>query len=169
MDGSELKDINSFSLSKQLCVGLITCLLLATNLIFPVAAADNDPPESVDTFAFNPEWGLEASDSFAGSIGALGFGVSFSFSYSFDAGVCLPVTLEVAHPEYVLPNSTATAAISAYGDDSARAWAYASGAFDASLDAGIAGSFSLIDRSINFGDEVTFNTGWNTRNRTHRG
>ena len=123
-----------------------------------MSAANNEPPQKTDTFAFDPEWRLEASDSFATTIGAMGFGVSFSFSYSFDAGINLPVSLEVTHPQYVLPNSTYTAAISAYGAESARAWAYASGACKATLDAGLAGSLSLVDESINLGDDVTFRT-----------
>jgi hypothetical protein len=143
---------------KLVFIGLFVFLMVSTNVIFPAAAAENSPPQVVDLFSFTPEWGIEASDSFSSSLGALGVGVSFSFSYSLDAGISLPVSLEVAHSEYVLPNSTSTTEISAYGDDSARAWLYASGGFDASLDAGIAGSFSLVDKSINLGDEVIFTT-----------
>jgi hypothetical protein len=133
-------------------------MLASTNIIFPVSAATGDPPPAIETFSFNPEWGIDVSDSFSSTLGALGMGVSFSFSYSFDAGVSLPVVIQVVHPEYVLPNSTSIANISAYGDDSARAWLYASGSFDASLDAGIAGSFSLASGSVNVGDEISFTT-----------
>ncbi len=147
----------SVGTSRLVCIGLLVFLLASTNVIFPAYAAENDPPEAIDTFSFTPEWGIDFSDSFSGFLGALGMGVSFSFAYSFDAGVALPVIIQVVHPEYILPNSTAVANISAYGADSARAWFYASGSFDASLDA-VIGSFSLVDNSINAGNEIGFTT-----------
>jgi len=144
--------------SYRLCIGFIMLLIISSSLIHCVSAAENTPSQITSDFSFDPTWDLDLSDSFSGNLGAMGFGVSFSFAYSFDAGICLPVILSVEHPEYVLPDTNATASVSAIGDDSARAWAYASGGFHASLDAGLAGSFSLVDRSINMGDEVQFTT-----------
>lgn len=137
---------------------LILLLLASSSVIQCVSAAENTPPQITENFTFDPTWDLDLSDSFSGNLGAMGFGVSFSFSYSFDAGICLPVVLSVEHPQYVLPDTDANASVSARGDDSARAWAYASGSCHASLDAGIAGSFTLVDKSIKIGDEVQFTT-----------
>jgi hypothetical protein len=140
--------------TKILSAAITVCLLFC--LLSTADAASI--PTSTMNFNFNPTWNIEASDSFSGSLGALGVGVSVGFSYSFDAGVSLPVILNVEHPSYILANSSAQVNITAQGASGARAWAYAAGAVSASIDAGMFGSYSLVDESINLGDETTFDT-----------
>ena len=154
----------SVTMRRRVCLLEIILLLAAAILVHPVSAAENSPPIEIENLAFNPTWNLDISDSYTGNLGVTGFGVSFDFSYSFDAGVSLPVTLSVAHPKYILPDTSSVLNISAKGDDSARAWAYASGSFHANLDAGLLGSYNLVDKSINAGDEVNFVTPLGTQN-----
>ncbi|TFF96480.1 hypothetical protein EU546_01280 [Candidatus Thorarchaeota archaeon] len=143
---------------KILLVLFLFSMVVSATLIPVLVAADEPPPLVTESVAFDPGWQIDFTDSWSGSLGALGVGVSVSFSYSFDAGISLPVALEVEHPEYVLPESTADLGITAVGEDTARAWAYAEGSVDADLNAGMAGTFSLVDRSIDMGDEVHFET-----------
>ena len=141
-------------------LSIITCLCLLFCLVSTVDAASE--PTSISQFNFNPTWNIEVSDSFDATLGALGVGVSVDFNYNFDAGVSLPVILNVEHPRYVLEDGSAVVNISAEGAQGGRAWAYASGGVSASIDAGLFGSYSLIDRSINIGDEISFETPFGT-------
>ncbi len=137
-------------------LSVMTCLCLLFCLIASAEAAGE--PTTTSRFDFNPTWSIEASDSFDGTLGALGVGVSVGFNYDFDAGVSLPVALNVEHPRYILEGGSATVNITAEGAQNGRAWAYASGGVHASINAGPFGSYSLVDRSISLGDEVGFET-----------
>jgi hypothetical protein len=145
-------------LTQKATLLVVSLMICFSTMAGGAIAGDVNPPVTSDTIGFEPTWSLTAEDSFSASIGAMGLGVSISFAYSFDAGITLPVSLVVFHPQYLNVNSTAVVNVTAQGEDDARAWAYASGSFDATLNAGIAGSYSLVDKSINFGDEVRFKT-----------
>lgn len=137
---------------------ILFTMILCASVLPVLVAAEESPPLVTESVGFDPGWQIEFTDSWSGTLSALGVGVSVSFSYFFDAGISLPVALEVEHPEYVLAESTTELGVTAVGLDNARAWAYASGSVDADLHAGLAGSFSLVDRSIKMGDEVHFET-----------